>query len=163
LRLQVNYLAPVLLTRLVTPLLVSSTPSRVVNIGSLGQEPIDRQDLQFEHGWDGAAAYRRSKLALAAFTLDLADELRGTVAVNCIHPASYMATTMVLDAGISPRTTIAEGAEAVMRLIVDPGMASATGRFYDGLQRTDARPEAYDADFRRWLREQTDALLTDSD
>ncbi|WP_111765491.1 SDR family NAD(P)-dependent oxidoreductase [Nakamurella deserti] len=163
LRIQVNYLAPVLLTRLLTPLLVSSAPSRVINIGSLGQQAIDQQDLEYEHDWNGTAAYRRSKLALAAFTFDLADELRGRVAVNCIHPASYMATTMVLDAGISPRTTIAEGAEAVMRLIVEPGAASVTGRFYDGLQRTEAHPEAYDLEFRRWLRQQTAVMLTDSD
>lgn len=160
LRLQVNYLAPVLLTRLLSPLLVRSAPSRVVNVGSLGQQPVDRDDLEMERDWNGTDAYRRSKLALATFTFDLADELRGAVTVNCIHPATYMATTMVLDSGITPRSTIAEGAEAVLPLIADPSMAGVTGRFYDGLQRAEARPQAYDPVFRRWLRDQTDAILT---
>ncbi len=163
LRLQVNYLAPVLLTRLLTPLLVASSPSRVVNVGSLGQQPVDRDDVEMEHSWNGTDAYRRSKLALAAFTFDLAEELRGQVTVNCIHPATFMATTMVLDAGITPRTTIAEGAEATLRLIADPTMGAVTGRFYDGMHCAEARREAYDADFRRWLRSTTDRMLTDSD
>ena len=162
LRLQVNYLAPVLLTRLLTPLLVAASPARVVNVGSLGQQPVDRNDLQMEHGWNGTDAYRRSKLALAAFTFDLADELRGRVSVNCIHPATFMATTMVLDAGIPPRTTIAEGAEATLRLIIDPAMATVTGRFYDGVHRAEAQPDAHDPDFRRWLRRATDQILTES-
>ncbi|MEO5832938.1 MAG: SDR family NAD(P)-dependent oxidoreductase [Nakamurella sp.] len=162
LRLQVNYLAPVLLTRMLTPLLIRSAPARVVNVGSLGQQPVDRDDLQMEHGWNGTDAYRRSKLALATFSFDLADELRGQVGVNCIHPATYMATTMVLDSGITPRTTIEEGAEATLRLIADPSMARVTGRFYDGLQRAEALPEAYDPVFRRWLRDQTDEILTQS-
>lgn len=160
LRLQVNYLAPVLLTRLLIPLLERSAPSRVVNVGSLGQQPLDRDDVEMERAWNGTDAYRRSKLALAAFTFDLADALRGRVTANCIHPATFMATTMVLDAGISPRTTIAEGAEATMRLIADPTMGEVTGRFYDGFQVTDARPEAYDPDFLHWLRSETDRLIT---
>jgi NAD(P)-dependent dehydrogenase (short-subunit alcohol dehydrogenase family) len=162
LRLQVNYLAPVLLTRLLTPLLIRSSPSRVVNIGSLGQQAIDRHDLEMERGWNGTDAYRRSKLALAAFTFDLADELRDRVSVNCIHPATYMATTMVLDSGIPPRTTIAEGAEATMPLIADRSMDGVTGRFYDGLQRSEPHPETRDPEFRRWLRDSTDAILTHS-
>ncbi len=160
LRLQVNYLAPVLLTRLLTPLLIRSAPARVVNVGSLAQQPIDRDDLQMERNWNGTDAYRRSKFALAAFTFDLAQELRGKVTVNCIHPATYMATTMVLDAGITPRTTIEEGAEATLRMIADPAMDGVTGRFYDGLQRADAIPEARDPEFRRWLHGRTDHLLT---
>ena len=162
LRLQVNYLAPVLLTRQLVPLLRASAPARVVNVGSLGQEPMDRGDAQFERRWNGTAAYRRSKLALAAFSVDLAAELRGAVTVNCLHPATYMATAMVLDAGIPPRTTIEEGAEATLRLVVDPALASVTGRFYDGLQRASAHPDAYDGDFRTWLRARTEELITKS-
>ena len=159
LRLAVNYLAPVLLSRLLTPLLVSSSPSRIVNVGSLGQAPIDRTDLQLESEYDGTNAYRRSKLALAAFTFDLADDLRDSgVVVNCIHPATFMATTMVLDSGITPRSTIADGGDATLRLIVDPALAT-TGAFYDGDRPARARPEAYDREFRAWLRAETEPLL----
>lgn len=77
-----------LLTRLLVPLLTASAPSRVVNVGSLGQVPFDPADAEFEHGYTGVDAYRRSKLALAAFTFGLASELKAAgVTVNCLHPA----------------------------------------------------------------------------
>jgi NAD(P)-dependent dehydrogenase (short-subunit alcohol dehydrogenase family) len=88
LRFAVNYLAPVLFTRLLVPLLTASAPSRIVNVGSLGQVPFDPADAEFEAGYNGVDAYRRSKLALAAFTFDLAGELAAAqVTVNCLSRA----------------------------------------------------------------------------
>ena len=96
LRFAVNYLAPVLLTRLLVPLLTASAPSRIINVGSLGQVPFDPADAEFEHGYNAVDAYRRSKLALAAFTFDLAGELEAAkVTANCLHPATFMNTAMV--------------------------------------------------------------------
>src|ERR1700685_1392721 len=103
LRFAVNYLAPVLLTRLLLPLLAASGPSRVINVGSLGQVAFAPADAEFEHGYNGVDAYRRSKLALAAFTFGLAGELaaaRGTA--NCLHPATFMDTALVALGGLSP-------------------------------------------------------------
>lgn len=64
-----------LLTRQLVPLLSASAPARIVNVGSLGQVPFVPEEAEFEAGYNGVDAYRRSKLALAAFTFDLADEL----------------------------------------------------------------------------------------
>ncbi len=159
-RLAVNYLAPVLLCRLLRPLLLKAAPSRIVNVGSLGQIPVNTADLQLANNYNGTDAYRRSKLALAAFSFDLAEELRSSkVTVNCIHPASFMATTMVFDSGVTPRSTLAEGGDATLRLIVDPLLSSVTGQFYDGLKTARAAPEAYDVNFRTWLRRVTDELV----
>jgi NAD(P)-dependent dehydrogenase (short-subunit alcohol dehydrogenase family) len=122
LRFAVNYLAPVLLTRLLVPLLTASAPSRIVNVGSLGQVPFDPADAEFEAEYNGVDAYRRSKLALAAFTFDLAGELAAArVTVNCLHPATLMNTEMVAHARITPVSTVEQGGEATMRLITDPG------------------------------------------
>lgn len=163
LRFGVNYLAPVLLTRLLTPLLASSAPSRVVNVGSLGQLPVDLDDLQMEHDYNGTDAYRRSKLALAAHSFDLAEQLRDVkISVNCIHPATFMATTMVLDSGISPRSSIADGGDATLRLITDPTLSAVTGKFFDGERPAKARPEAYDLKFQSRLRKETERLLSNA-
>jgi hypothetical protein len=43
------------------PLLTASAPSRIINVGSLGQVPFDPADAEFEHGYNGVDAYRRSK------------------------------------------------------------------------------------------------------
>ena len=44
----VNYLAPFLLTRRLLPLIERSAPSRIVNVSSAGQAPIDFQDVMLE-------------------------------------------------------------------------------------------------------------------
>jgi NAD(P)-dependent dehydrogenase (short-subunit alcohol dehydrogenase family) len=97
LRFAVNYLAPFLLTRRLLPTLRHSAPARIVNVSSAGQAPINFRDVMLEHHYDGVQAYCQSKLALVMFTFDLAEELARTgVTANCLHPATYMPTKMVL-------------------------------------------------------------------
>ncbi|MER6981623.1 SDR family NAD(P)-dependent oxidoreductase, partial [Streptomyces carpinensis] len=117
LRLAVNYLAPVVLTRALLPVLRRNAPARIVNVGSAGQEPLDFADPELTRGYSGVAAYCRSKFALAAHTFALAEESAGTgVAVNVLHPATYMDTSMVRAAGIEPWNTVADGAPGVLAL-----------------------------------------------
>src|SRR5471032_1961430 len=78
LRFAVNYLAGFLLTHLLMPLLKASTPSRVVNVASAGQLPIDFSDVMLTRNYNGTDAYRQSKLAQILFTVDLAHELKGS-------------------------------------------------------------------------------------
>ena len=161
LRFAVNYLAPVLLTRLLVPLLTASAPSRIINVGSLGQVPFDPADAEFEAGYNGVDAYRRSKFALAAFTFDLAGELAAAqVTVNCLHPATFMNTAMVARGGITPVSTVEQGGEATLRLITDPALGAVTGQFFDGLSTSRALPQAYDPQFRTELGEVTDRMLS---
>jgi NAD(P)-dependent dehydrogenase (short-subunit alcohol dehydrogenase family) len=71
-------------------------PARIVNVSSLGQHPIDFDDVMLTRGYSGSRAYAQSKLAQIMFTFDLARELDpAVVTLNCLHPATYMATTMV--------------------------------------------------------------------
>ncbi|MFI5909142.1 SDR family NAD(P)-dependent oxidoreductase [Dactylosporangium sp. NPDC051541] len=140
LRWAVNLLAPVHLTRALLPTLKANSPARIVNVGSLGQEPIDFDDLQLESNYDGIRAYRRSKLALAAWTFTLAEDLAGTgVTANCLHPATFMDTEMVRQAGQRPFSTVDEGGEATLRLILDE---PRTGLFFDGMRVADPHPDA---------------------
>lgn len=158
LRFAVNYLAPVLLTRLLLPLLRESAPSRVVNVASIGQAPLDLGDLQLNRNYDGSVAYWRSKLALVAYSFDLAEELRGDgIAVNSLHPATFMDTAMVRDAGVAPLSSVQQGADATLRLITqDVG----SGHFFNGTSQAVANPQAYDPAVRRQLREVTDQILS---
>jgi len=47
----VNYLAPFLLTHLLMPALNRRAPSRIVNVCSAAQEPIDFDDVMLAHGY----------------------------------------------------------------------------------------------------------------
>jgi NAD(P)-dependent dehydrogenase (short-subunit alcohol dehydrogenase family) len=121
LRFAVNYLSGYLLTQQLLPLIEKSAPARIVNVASLGQQPLDFDDLLLEVGYDGSRAYAQSKLAQIMFTIDLARELAGkNITVNSLHPATYMDTGMVRAAGVEPRSTVAEGAAAVLYVATAP-------------------------------------------
>lgn len=153
LRFAVNYLAGFLLTRLLLPLLESSAPARIVNVASAGQQAIDFSDVMLTRGYSGRRAYCQSKLSQILFTLDLAEELRASgVTVNALHPASYMATTMVRGDGVSPMSSVDEGADAILNLAVSPDLHGKSGLYFDGLRPSRASAQAYDADARQRLR-----------
>jgi NAD(P)-dependent dehydrogenase (short-subunit alcohol dehydrogenase family) len=153
LRFAVNYLAGFLLAHLLLPLLKASTPSRIVNVASLGQHPLDFDDVMLTKGYNGTRAYAQSKLAQIMFTIDLARELEGSgVTVNALHPATYMNTTMVREGGITPVSTVEQGGEAILHLVDGDDVASKTGLFFNGMQPSQANPQAYDETARKRLR-----------
>ena len=63
LRFAVNYLSGFLLAYLLLPLLKASVASRIVNVASLGQHPLDFDDVMLTKGYNGTRAYAQSKLA----------------------------------------------------------------------------------------------------
>jgi NAD(P)-dependent dehydrogenase (short-subunit alcohol dehydrogenase family) len=159
LRWAVNYLAPVALTRGLLDTLRHSAPSRIVNVGSVGQAPIDFDDLRMDRDYSGIVAYRRAKLALAAWSLELAEDLAGTgVSVNCLHPATLMPTGMVIESGFPTMSTLDSGGAATLRLVLDD---VGSGHYFDGVTEARAHPDAYDPEVRSRLRVATDAALSE--
>lgn len=157
LRLAVNYLAPVLLTRLLLPQLLAAAPARIVNVASAGQRDIAFDDLQLKKRYSGQDAYCQSKLALIMYTFDLAEALKDrSIVVNTLHPATYMDTFMVRQAGHEPIGTLEEGADAIMHLAV---AEQGTGRYFNGLRPARALAQAYDLSARERLRRVTAGLI----
>jgi NAD(P)-dependent dehydrogenase (short-subunit alcohol dehydrogenase family) len=104
-------------------------------------------------GYTGGRAYAQSKLAQIMFTFDLAREFDAKIVIaNCLHPATYMATTMVRQSGVTPISTIEEGAEAILNLAVSQELDGHSGAFYNGLRPSTANAQAYDVDARERLR-----------
>jgi NAD(P)-dependent dehydrogenase (short-subunit alcohol dehydrogenase family) len=156
LRFAVNYLAGYLLTHELLELLKASTPSRIVNVSSAGQMPLDFDHLMLEHDYSGVRAYCQSKLAQILFTFQLAEQLKDTgVTVTCLHPATYMPTKIVA----SPTSTLEEGVAATLALVADPELEGVTGTYFNGIRESRADPQAYDPHARRRLAVISRALV----
>jgi NAD(P)-dependent dehydrogenase (short-subunit alcohol dehydrogenase family) len=148
----VNYLSGYLLTYSVLPLLEQGRGPRIVNVSSLAAAPLDFADVMLERGYSSGRAYGQSKLAQVMFTIDLAQELKGKgIVAQALHPATYMDTTMVRSSGTTPRSTVEEGAAAVLNAIATD---APSGSYFIGQKlSTPPHAQAADAEARRQLRE----------
>jgi NAD(P)-dependent dehydrogenase (short-subunit alcohol dehydrogenase family) len=152
LRFAVNFLAGFLLTLELLPLLRASAPARVVNVASLGQYPLDFDELMLERGYDGSRAYAQSKLAQIMAGFELAERVPASeVTVNSLHPATYMPTKMVLQEIGRQVDSIEDGVASTHRLVSDPALAGVTGAFFDRTREARANDQAYDPDARAEL------------
>lgn len=152
LRFAVNYLSGFLLTQLLLPTLKRGAPARVVNVASAGQYPIDFDDVMLTRGYEGTRAYRQSKLAQVMFTIDLAEQIKDSgVTVNCLHPATFMNTNMVIESGYASVSSVEQGAEAILHLAASPDVEAMSGLYFDGQRPTRANAQAYDAAARHRL------------
>jgi NAD(P)-dependent dehydrogenase (short-subunit alcohol dehydrogenase family) len=148
----VNYLSHFLLTRELLPLLEASAPSRIVNVASIGQRPVDFNDIMMTEDYNQLSAYSQSKLAQIMFTITLAGRLDSSeVIVNSLHPATFMDTPMVTSTGRQPMASVNDGADAVMQLAVGSALAGRTGLYFNQLNEARANAQAYDATARQRL------------
>jgi NAD(P)-dependent dehydrogenase (short-subunit alcohol dehydrogenase family) len=164
LRFAVNYLAGFLLTLELLPLLRRSAPARIVNVASIGQHPIDFDDLMLEHHYSGTRAYRQSKLAQVMSGFELAGRIPAREAtVNSLHPATYMPTKMVLAEAGHSIDSLETGVAATHRLVADPALSGVTGKFWDRTREARADPQAYDPDARAELWRRSLELVNHAD
>jgi NAD(P)-dependent dehydrogenase (short-subunit alcohol dehydrogenase family) len=160
----VNYLSHFLLTTELMPLLRESAPARIVNVSSLGQARVDFDDPMAERDYEGFRAYAQSKLAQILFTIELADRLRiageDGLTANALHPATFMDTKMLREGlGRAGHSEVAEGVEALSRLIEDPALDGVSGAYFDQVEEGTAEAQAYDREARRRLWELSEELI----
>jgi len=152
LRFAVNYLSHFLLTQKLLPLLRKSAPSRIVNVASIGQSPLDFNDIHLEKHYDSFDAYAKSKLAQIIFGFELADKLKDTgVTVNSLHPATLMNTNMVFDFFGRTSSTVEEGAEVLEYVAFAKETEKITGAYFNQMRQARANSQAYDDGTRKML------------
>lgn len=159
-RFVVNTLAPYRLTHGWLPLL--GPGSRVVNLSSAAQAPVDLSALAGQATLADMAAYAQSKLALTMWSHHLAQTLgaNGPV-VLAVNPGSLLGTKMVKDAFGVAGAEVGIGADIVVRAALTDEFAKASGRYFDNDagQFAPAHPDATDPVKTAALVRAMDALL----
>lgn len=140
-----NVLGPFLLTSLLTPALAREESPRIINVSSGGMytQRIAVEDLQSaREGFDGAAAYARSKRAQVILSELWAERLEGTgVIVAAMHPG--WVDTPGLESSLPRFHTLTrrvlrtpqEGADTILWLGAAPGGALGSGGFWHDRRR----------------------------
>jgi NAD(P)-dependent dehydrogenase (short-subunit alcohol dehydrogenase family) len=173
----VNHLGHFHLTDLLLPRLLETAPARVVTVSSvahrLAVRGIDRSDLQLEGEYRSLAAYSRSKLANALFTLELARRLEGTgVTANCLHPGNIHSNLAsdgdagalswwIKTFGPYVLRTPEAGAKTSVKLAASrhPSVVSSNGGYWSHGRRWRPSRAARRADAARWLWEESERLV----
>jgi len=156
----INYLSHFLLTQELLPLLKAGAPARIVNVASGAQRPIDFDDVMMKKDWQSGTSYAQSKLAQILFTISLSEMLDAReVTVNALHPATMMNTPMVSGMGMQPRSSVEDGANAVMQLAVGSALSGRTGLYFNQMNEARANPQAYDAAARKRLWDLSTRLI----
>jgi NAD(P)-dependent dehydrogenase (short-subunit alcohol dehydrogenase family) len=170
LTLQVNHLAPFLLTSLLLDRLRASAPARIVTTSSGAHAGglLDLDDLDLERGWTTWRAYSNSKLANVLFTRELARRLDARdVVANCLHPgvirtrlgrdmSGLVAAGWVIARPFfgSPR----RGARALTYLASAPEAGHVSGVYFENSRPRGLRGQAADDFFAERLWEESERL-----
>lgn len=170
-----NHLGYFLLTYLLTNILESSAPARVINVSSSLHKfgRIDFDDIPFKNGYSRSKAYQRSKLANIAFTYELAHRLcNQKVTVNAVNPG-LVATNVGNNAGGNAEKlkglvdkiaglTPEEGAQTIIYLATSSEVAGVTGRYFVKEKSIPSSKKTYDWDFCRQPRLVSERLTLQS-
>lgn len=129
-RFMVNTFAPYHLTNRLLPLLEAT--SRVINLSSAAQAPVDIAALSGDVRLADMEAYAQSKLAITMWTRQLAGRLGddGPVIV-AVNPGSLLATKMVRDGFGVAGNDIGIGADILVRATLSDEFADASGLYFD--------------------------------
>jgi len=144
LTIQVNHLAPFLLTTLLEPSLTAAAAARVVTTTSAAHSVgwLDPDDLDFERRrWSSWRSYADSKQANVLFTVELSWRLRQTqVSATCLHPGLVRSEfgggnrLFALVKRWSPVGFVAplQAASHLVRLATAPEGRAVPGGYFDG-------------------------------
>ncbi len=168
----VNFLAPVLLTRLLLDRLRASAPARIVNLTTdtayLDKIDLDSMEMSADLGLQDS--YAASKLALEMISVDLAENLAGSgVTVNLQHPGYIRSNLLrnlrgaervmqgVMRVMASPTEV---GADRIVRLVASSKLNDVSGVLFAEDDRKPHHPEMGDVAKRERLAAITDKILS---
>ncbi|WP_196890244.1 SDR family oxidoreductase [Aureivirga sp. CE67] len=153
----VNHLAPFLLNNLLLDRMISSAPSKIVNLSSATEKSghIHLEDIHLTKKWSTFRSYTQAKLAMNMCTRKLAKQLEGTgVTVNALNPG-FIKTNLLRDlkgweslVGIpymfffASKTEV--GANRILNLALSEEFKNENGKYIYEEKIRDPNPEALD-------------------
>ncbi|WP_188316934.1 SDR family NAD(P)-dependent oxidoreductase [Solihabitans fulvus] len=139
LTLQINYLAPFLLTRLLDGPMGRAAGSRVVNLSSTLHRgaSVNWTDINRAHRYTRLAAYTQSKLALTMFTRALTELRPGAFTALSVDPGTADRALLRLHGTATPA---AHDSGHVVATLCSPRQDVTNGAFYDRLQPAATAP-----------------------
>jgi NAD(P)-dependent dehydrogenase (short-subunit alcohol dehydrogenase family) len=154
----VNYLAPVLLTSIVKPVLIANGGS-VLNVSSMDHHSavFDPSNMHGERDYSGYDAYARSKLFNIMFTIDSAtgdDPVRS----NSLDPG--VIATKLLHAGWAlAGDDVSVGGDEVFETVMEIARNDSNGEYFENLRPARHSSVADDPVARQELAELTYGML----
>ena len=144
-RFVVNTIAPYLLTRELLPLL--GCDSRVINLSSAAQAPINPSNLTKPSKLPDGTVYAQSKLAITMWSHSLALSCKDSgPSIIAVNPGSMLGSKMVKEAyGVNGKD-INIGADILCRLALDDEFKNDSGKYFDNDsgQFSSPHPDAID-------------------
>ncbi|MFI3237331.1 MAG: SDR family NAD(P)-dependent oxidoreductase [Lachnospiraceae bacterium] len=128
-RFAVNTISPYLLTKMLLPIL--SDKGRIVNLSSAAQTDIDFEAMRSGKKMSHDNAYAQSKLAIAMWGIELAEELGDKAVVISVNPKSFLGSKMVKKAYGRQGYDLSIGANILYRASLSEEFAEKTGSYYD--------------------------------
>ena len=137
-RFIVNTVAPYLLTKRLFPLFEKT--SRIINLSSAAQSPVDIQALKGKAQLLDMAAYAQSKLALTMWSRQMALTHPEGPVIVAINPASMLGSKMVKEAFGVVGGDLKIGADILCRAALSEDFANASGKYFDNDQQRFGSP-----------------------
>ena len=145
-RFVVNTIAPYFLMKELMSIFDNS--SRVVNLSSAAQAPVDIKALKGEYMIPSAGeVYAQSKLALTMWSSSLAPKLKEKgVMIVSVNPKSFLGSKMVKDAYGVQGADLSIGADILCRASLGDEFTNAHGKYFDNDigQFSQPHPDALD-------------------
>lgn len=129
-RFVVNTIAPYLLTQKLMPLFDVS--SRVVNVSSAAQAPVDLDALRGNVALEDSLAYAQSKLAITMWTNHLTNNAnKNSPLFVSLNPASFLGSKMVKEAYGMAGKELSIGSDILIRAALSDQFENASGKYFD--------------------------------
>jgi len=131
-RFVVNTIAPYLLTQKLIEVMHSD--SRVINLSSAAQAPVNLDALIGGVALNDMEAYSQSKLAITMWSREMAKQHGNGISFIAVNPGSLLATKMVKEGFGVSGNDISIGSNILCELAVSEEFNGASGKYFDNDQ-----------------------------